>query len=107
MRSFAAPNTCIFFTSDNGFLLGQHRVSGKNFLYEETIRVPLALWGCGVSPGTDARLVSNVDLPATILALAGATPGRPLEGRSIFLSPAQTLLCEVSGQAKARFPATQ
>lgn len=84
VRRFAATNTCIFFTSDNGFLHGQHKTTGKNLLYEESIRVPLVLWGCGASSGTDARLVSNVDLPATFLELAGASPGRPLDGQSLF-----------------------
>ena len=37
-------NTHIVFTSDNGFLLGEHRVSDqKDLLYEESICVPL-LW---------------------------------------------------------------
>ena len=35
-------NTYIFFTSDNGFLHGEHRIrSGKNRAYEESARVPL------------------------------------------------------------------
>lgn len=87
VRGYAAQNTCIFLTADNGFLHGQHRITGKNYLYEESIRVPLVLWGCGVNTGVNARLVSNVDLPATIIELAGATPGRPLDGRSIFGTP--------------------
>lgn len=81
----AGPDTCVFLTADNGFMNGEHRVTGKLLLYEESIRVPLIMWGCGAeNGGTEKRLVSNVDLPATILELAGATPGRPLDGRSLF-----------------------
>ena len=39
-------NTYIFFTSDNGFHLGQHRLgAGKWTPYEEDIRVPLIVRG--------------------------------------------------------------
>ena len=42
-------NTVVVFTSDNGWLQGQHRVSGDKFLpYEESIRVPLIVRGPGV-----------------------------------------------------------
>ncbi len=91
----ASENTCIFVTSDNGFLLGQHRETGKVLLYDESVRVPLIWWGCGAEPGrSDERLVSNADLPATIIELAGATPGRPLDGRSLRGEPRQFLLLE-------------
>jgi N-acetylglucosamine-6-sulfatase len=52
--------------------------------YEESIRVPLVMWGCGAPMGAriDA-LVGNVDLPATILELAGAESGRRADGRSL------------------------
>ncbi len=86
----AGPDTCVFLTADNGFMLGQHRVTGKLLLYEESIRVPLIMWGCGAEKGRiEKRLVSNTDLPATILELAGARPGRPLDGRSLF-APARS-----------------
>jgi len=42
-------NTYIFFLSDNGFLLGEHRIDhGKVLPYEESVRVPLAVTGPGV-----------------------------------------------------------
>ena len=34
-------DTVIMFTSDNGYLFGEHRLVGKNVPYEEAIRVPL------------------------------------------------------------------
>jgi hypothetical protein len=37
-------NTYIFFVSDNGLHLGQHRLPpGKSTIYEEDIRVPMAV----------------------------------------------------------------
>ena len=45
-------NTYIFFTSDNGFHLGEHRLPrGKRTSYEEDIGVPLMVRGPGVPAG--------------------------------------------------------
>ena len=34
-------DTYFIFTSDNGFLLGEHGLRGKAVAYEEAVRVPL------------------------------------------------------------------
>ena len=45
-------DTYIFFTSDNGYHLGEHRIlEEKNTPYEESIKVPLAVRGPGIPPG--------------------------------------------------------
>jgi arylsulfatase A-like enzyme len=76
--------TYIIFTSDNGFSYGAHRLIGKNVMYEESIRVPLIIRGPSVPRGeTREGLVVNADLPATILDIAGATPGNVLDGMSL------------------------
>jgi N-acetylglucosamine-6-sulfatase len=79
-------NTLWILTSDNGFLLGEHRMRGKNFPYEESLRVPLVLrWQAGGIPTgvvTD-RVGRLIDLPATMLDAAGATAGRPQAGQSL------------------------
>ena len=42
-------NTYIFFTSDNGFHLGQHRLAqGKTTPFDESIKVPLVVRGPGI-----------------------------------------------------------
>jgi arylsulfatase A-like enzyme len=78
--------TLIVFTSDNGFFYGEHRVqNGKVLVYEPSIRVPLVMRGPGVPAGARRRqLVTNADLAPTILDAAGAVPGRPQDGRSLF-----------------------
>lgn len=77
-------NTFIIITSDNGYSQAAHRIRGKLVLYEESIRVPLVMRGPGI-PANEVRgqLVTNLDLPATILDLAGALPGNALDGRSL------------------------
>jgi N-acetylglucosamine-6-sulfatase len=78
-------NTYVIYTSDNGFMHGEHRVpTGKNNLYEEAIHVPLMVRGPGIEPGTKVDdLVSNADIAPTITDLTGATPERRFDGRSL------------------------
>jgi arylsulfatase A-like enzyme len=77
-------DTYFFFTSDNGFLLGEHGLSGKDLAYEESARVPLVVRGPGISAGERRRqLVANIDLAPTIAATAGTKPGLKVDGRSL------------------------
>ena len=80
----AADDTYIFFTSDNGFLWGEHRVMGKVWPYEESIRVPLVIRPPGRhSSRTLEQVVLNIDIPPTIAELAGIDPGLRQDGRSM------------------------
>src|SRR5207237_2773951 len=78
-------NTYIVFTSDNGFFQGEHRIPiGKHLLYDEALRVPLVIRGPQIAANeTRTQMVTNLDLTATIVDLAGATAGRTLDGRSL------------------------
>ena len=88
-------NTAIFYTSDNGYLLGEHRLVGKIDPYEADLRVPFIVrlpqrfLGPGGAPNALGNLVANVDIAPTILSLAGAQPCngagrcRVLDGRSL------------------------
>ena len=77
--------TVIVFTSDNGYLLGQHRlVGGKSLPYRGVAGVPLLIRGPGFEPGGTVRTaVTNVDLAATVADLAGLDPDRELDGTSL------------------------
>lgn len=81
----ALSNTYVFFTSDNGFHLGEHRLPrGKTTAYEEDIRVPLIVRGPGVpAAGAREHLVSNIDLAPTIAALAGVSAPSFVDGLSL------------------------
>ena len=66
-------NTIVVFTSDNGYLQGEHQLWSKNWPYEESLRVPLLVRGPGIPAGR--RRTQNatlVDLPATFLQAARA-----------------------------------
>jgi N-acetylglucosamine-6-sulfatase len=74
-------NTYIFFTSDNGYHMGNHRLGhNKKTPYEEDIGVPLMVRGPGV-PAAEVRkqLVLNNDFAPTIADLASATIPKPEE----------------------------
>ena len=84
-RTGELANTLIVYTTDNGYMHGEHRALAEKVLpYEESIRVPLILRGPGVPAGrVDRRLVANVDVPATILDATGVPPQRVQDGRSL------------------------
>ena len=73
-------NTLIVFTSDNGFLLGEHRRTGKVVPYEESLRVPwIVRWDAADLPeagGTDGHLMLNTDFAGTFADVAGTTMGQ-------------------------------
>lgn len=77
-------NTLVIFTSDNGFLLGEHGMIDKRTMHEESIRVPLlARWPKRIKAGTVIdEMVLNVDVAPSIVDLAGAQPLPKVDGRS-------------------------
>lgn len=77
-------NTYIVFSSDNGFMLGEHRdPSGKQVPYEESFRLPLIVRGPGIAAGgTMDQLVGNVDFAPTFAEWAGASVPDFVDGRS-------------------------
>jgi N-acetylglucosamine-6-sulfatase len=78
-------NTYIFFTSDNGLALGEHRrPSSKGVAYEEVIRVPLIVRGPSVPEGgVREHMVLNNDLAPTLADLARVSPPDFVDGRSL------------------------
>ncbi|MBD0348122.1 MAG: sulfatase [Thermoleophilia bacterium] len=84
-RTGELENTYIFFTSDNGFFHGEHRIAnGKVLPYDPALRVPLVVRGPGIKPGLVLKqLVANIDLAPTIADIARVPPGRIVDGVSL------------------------
>jgi N-acetylglucosamine-6-sulfatase len=79
-----SDETYFLYTSDNGFLWGEHRRTGKVWPYEESIRVPLVIRPPGASPTRAVDgLALNIDVAPTIAELAGVEAGLPSEGTSL------------------------
>lgn len=80
-----AANTLVIYSSDQGFLLGEHGFYDKRLMYEESIRMPLIVrWPGVVRPGGRiGEMALNVDLGPTLIEAAGAAMPAGLHGRSV------------------------
>jgi N-acetylglucosamine-6-sulfatase len=78
-------NTVFVFTSDNGFLWGDHGLGDKRASYEESIRIPMvARYPRLIKPGSKAReMALNIDIGPTFLDLAGVKVPSNMHGRSL------------------------
>lgn len=85
-----AENTVVIFSGDNGYYLGNRGFTGKWSHYEDSLRVPLIIF----DPRAAGRekngkqeslpqMVLNIDIPATILELAGREVPKAYQGRSL------------------------
>jgi arylsulfatase A-like enzyme len=83
-RSGELDNTIFVFTGDNGFLLGEHGMTDKRAMHEESIRVPfLVRYPEAIDAGTRVdRMVLNTDLAPSVLGLCGAPPLPKTHGMS-------------------------
>lgn len=69
-------NTLVIYTSDNGYLWGEHGLDSKFMPYLPAVRVPFLMrWDGHVPAGSDNRLGVNVDIAPTILDAAGVSLG--------------------------------
>lgn len=80
-------NTLLVFMSDNGYMLGEHRLPReKEWSYEESAAVPLLVRGpdgYGFPTGLQSRTVGTPDVTRTIADVAGADFPWPLDGKSL------------------------
>jgi N-acetylglucosamine-6-sulfatase len=84
-RDGVARNTYIFFSSDNGLHMGNHRLTpGKLTAFETDIHVPLVVAGPTVLAGQDvAHVTENIDLYPTFARLGGAGKSPQVDGKSL------------------------
>jgi arylsulfatase A-like enzyme len=80
-------NTIVLFTSYHGEQFGSHGEWGDDSVFEESIRIPLAIRYPGaIQPGTRSEiLVSQVDLVPTLLAWCGVPVPETVQGRDLSL----------------------
>lgn len=86
-------NTCIIFTSDHGFYLGEHNLIGKSIikenlytwvsLYEEIVKIPLIIYLPGVKPKRIKSFVQPVDITRTIYELTNSEIPNDIHGKSL------------------------
>jgi len=80
-----AQNTYFFFSSDNGYHMGEYRLMpGKMTAYDTDIHVPLVVTGPRVPSGrTIGEIAENIDLCPTFTELAAATASANVDGASL------------------------
>jgi N-acetylglucosamine-6-sulfatase len=77
-----AGNTVVLVMSDNGYLMGQHRIVDKQAPYDSAVRVPMLAYGPGFDGGIDTRLAANIDVAPTIADIVGLDLPN-VDGRSL------------------------
>jgi N-acetylglucosamine-6-sulfatase len=100
-------NTYVIFTSDHGYMQGEHRIpQGKMMPYDPSTQVPLLIRGPGIPSGRRTKaLVGNIDMAPSIVQAARARAGLAMDGRSFLpfarqprLRSLRPLLHETTGQ---------
>ena len=84
-REGLSHDTMVIYTSDNGKFVGDHFMFDKRLMYEETLRIPLAVrYPRGIQPGRETEAFSlNLDYAPTILDYAGVDIPQHMQGRSL------------------------
>jgi len=86
-RRGLADNTVVIYTGDNGYYMGQRGFAGKWSHYEESLRVPLIVHDPRLPKQrrgtTNEATALNIDIPATMLELAGVSVPDHYAGRSV------------------------
>jgi arylsulfatase A-like enzyme len=102
-REGLAGNTVIIFTSDNGYNCGSHGFADKVVPYEEGSKAPLVIYDPRLPSSQRGQasqaLTANVDLPATMLALAGIPAPAGIDGQSLL-----PLLADSQQSIRAHLP---
>ena len=75
--------TTVIFTSDHGYLLGEHHFWQKGNLREEVTRVPLIIRAPTYKHGRSSSLVELVDLFPTACELTGLPIPKSVQGKSL------------------------
>ena len=82
-----SENTIIILSSDNGYFLGERGFAGKWLMHDVSIRVPLIIFDPRLRRSRMGRVMEhmalNIDIPATILDLAGLETPSSMQGRSL------------------------
>jgi arylsulfatase A-like enzyme len=83
-KSGHAGNTIVVFASDNGLALGSHGLTGKQNVYEHSVRVPLIVRGPGIPKGElRDQLCYLYDIYPTLCDRAGLEVPETVQFRSL------------------------
>ena len=77
-------NTVIIVMGDNGYFLGERQLAGKWLMHDNSIRVPLIIYDPRSKGHIEIdEMALNIDVPATIMDLAGLNQPSTWHGKSL------------------------
>jgi len=77
-------NTVIIVMGDNGYFLGERQLADKWMMYDNSVRVPLIIYDPRTPKHQDVEeMALNIDVPATILDMAGLKQPKNYHGKSL------------------------
>jgi arylsulfatase A-like enzyme len=84
-ESGLSKNTVVFYSSDQGWYLGEHGWFDKRWMYQESFRTPLLVrWPGKIKPGSvSADFAMNLDFTETFLEIAGVAIPSDMQGKSL------------------------
>jgi len=88
MGQFFARAKASSYWNDAVFLVAADhdaRVGGQALVPLQHFHIPALILGGGIAPRQDARIVSQIDFPVTLLSLAGASAEHPMPGHDLTL----------------------
>ena len=96
-------NTVIVLTSDNGYNAGSHGFGDKVIPYEEGSKAPLIIYDPRLPAGKNGKsceaVTGNIDMAATMLALAGEAAPSGVDGKDLL-----PLLANPAGKVRDALP---
>ena len=107
-----ADKTVVVFLGDNGYMMGERGWDGKVMPYESSVRVPFIVRAPMLPQrkGRSDAAVSSLDLPATLLSVAGVSPPKEWPGRNLVpllrggkASGFDEAICEFADEAGRNF----
>lgn len=108
-RHNLTDDTTILITGDHGTEAGHPNRGIGSYLprmfYDEHIHVPLIINGADIQPRRDASLASHLDIPPTILGLAGINAPPSFKGRDLMSAstpPTDVVWSENGGMGQCR-----
>ncbi|MDO8516294.1 MAG: sulfatase [bacterium] len=90
-------NSIFIIHSDHGEAFYEHGTFGHTqILFNVNIQVPLIFYGVGIIPAAIERPVSLIDLPTTVLDLAGIPHPSSYKGKNLFSGEAREVVAQAS-----------
>lgn len=88
-------NSLFIITADHGELFKEHGYFGHDQLpYDELLHVPLIVFGEGIDSEEKEALVSSIDIPTTILSVAGIEPPADYRGKNLLKDERKFVVCQ-------------